>query len=96
MNSISYTYTWYHLYYALSIPKYNFDFEKKIVTNRGTPGLLYDGFQYIIHREAKSSTAYIIMLQHLGYSCSQVGVDLKIAVRHIDFQIAVHEAVRSV
>ena len=36
------------------------------------------------------------MRQHLGHSCSQVGVDLKIAVLHIDFEIAVHEAVSSV
>jgi hypothetical protein len=35
------------------------------------------------------------MLQHLGHSYSQVGVDLKIAVLHIDFEIAVHEAVSS-
>ena len=70
--------------------------KKTIVTNRGTPCLLYDGFQYIIHREAKSSTAYVNMLQHLGHSCSQVGVDLKIAVLHIDFEIAVHEAVSPV
>jgi hypothetical protein len=70
---------------------------KKKLSPTGTPGLLYDGFQYIIHREAKSSTAYItcIMLQHLGHSCSQVGVDLKIAVLHIDFEIAVHKAVSS-
>jgi hypothetical protein len=26
----------------------------KFVTNRGKPGLLYDGFQHRIHREAKS------------------------------------------
>jgi len=31
---------------------------EKIVTNRGKPGLLYDGFQYIIHREAKSSRTW--------------------------------------
>ena len=36
------------------------------------------------------------MFQQLVHSCSQVGVDLKIAVRHLEFEIAVHEAVRSV
>jgi hypothetical protein len=63
---------------------------KKIVTNRGKPDLLYDGFQ---HREAKSSRTYINMFHHLVHSCSQVGVDLKIAVLHLNFEIVVHEAV---
>ena len=35
------------------------------------------------------------MFQSLVHSCSQVGVDLKIDVMHIDFEIAVREAVRS-
>ena len=45
----------------------------------------------------KSKITYINMLQHRVHSCSQVGVDLKIpVVLHLDFEIAVHEAVRLV
>ena len=87
-----------HVWFIICIihSEIKFWFGKKIVTNRGKPGLLYDGFQYRIHREAKSSRTYINMFQNLVHSCSQVGVDLKIAILHIDFEIAVHEAVRSV
>jgi len=43
----------------------------------------------------KCKITYINMFQHLVHSCSQVGVDLKIAVLHLNFEISIHEAVRS-
>jgi hypothetical protein len=49
-------------YYVINIihSEINFWFGNmdKFVTNRGKPGLLYDGFQYRIHRKAKSSRTW--------------------------------------
>ena len=44
----------------------------------------------------KNKITYINIFQHLVNSCSHVGVDLKIVVLYLNYEIAVHEAVRSV
>jgi len=62
VNSISYTYTrmiytgeYYLIYIIHSEIKFWLGNMEIFVTNRGKPDLLYDGFQYRTHREAKSS-----------------------------------------
>jgi hypothetical protein len=49
---------------------------------------------FLLTDKSKITYTSINWFQHLVHSCSEVGVDLKMTVLHLDFVIAVHEAVR--
>jgi hypothetical protein len=44
----------------------------------------------------KTKPTYINIFQHVVQSCSHSGVNLDISVLHLDFEIAIHEAVLSI
>jgi hypothetical protein len=51
---------------------------EKFVTNRGKHDLLYDGFQYGIHREAKSSRTWRCTTKECKATCTTDLSDLMV------------------
>ena len=60
---------------------------KKFDTNRGKPDLLYDGFQYKIHREAKSSRTWRCTKNECKATCTTDLSDLMVLDGHSSITI---------
>ena len=78
-------------YYVINIihSEINFWFGNmdKFVTNRGKPGLLYDGFQYRIHRKAKSSRTWRCTKKECKAACTTDLSDLLVLDGHASITI---------